>query len=190
MTSNSDPSPSPSDGFQDEAERLQQQFLQQMREASTLLSQGQAKEAISLLEHCLALYPEDLNALLNLGGAYILAGQHRRAVPVLEKATALAPDNPSLWSNLAAAYLGKLISSNRTGQDKALDAYRRVVELDEAYPSVHYNIGLIYVDRRDWEAAFVAFTRAIETNPYDQDAWNMRKRVDAIRQQPPGPHVN
>jgi tetratricopeptide (TPR) repeat protein len=181
---------------EDESERphLQQQseeqYLRLMREASSLLSQGKAKEALVILERCETLYPDNLSVLLNLGGAYILAGQHRRAVPVLEKATGLAPDNPSLWSNLAAAYLGRLISSNRAGQDKALEAYQRVVELDEAYPSVHYNIGLIYVDRRDWEAAFVAFTRAIETNPNDQDAWNMRKKVDLVRRQPPGPSAN
>lgn len=198
MTIDPNLSPSSTDDPEDEAERLDahlqqqsgEQYRRQMREASALLSQGQAKEAIVLLERCLVLYPEDLNVLLNLGGAYILAGQHRRAVPVLEKATALAPDNPSLWSNLAAAYLGKLISSDRVRQEKALDAYRRVVELDDQYPSVHYNMGLIYVDRRDWEAAYVAFTRAVETNPYDQDAWNLRKRVEAIRQQPPGPSAN
>ncbi len=167
-----------------------EQYLGMMREASGLLAQGRAKEALVILERCVTLYPDDLNVLLNLGGAYILAGQHRHAVPVLEKATGLAPDNPSLWSNLAAAYLGHLASSSLAGQAKALEAYQRVIELDEAYPSVHYNVGLIYIDRRDWEAAFVAFTRAIETNPADKDAWNMRKRVDLIRRQPPRPSAN
>lgn len=182
----------------DDAERLkahlekkaEEQFQRQMRQASLLLSGGNSRAAIPLLEWCYDLHPEDVDVLLNLGGAYILAGQHRRAVPILEKATSIDPDSPALWSNLAAAYLGKLVTSNRVGQDKALDAYRRVIALDAAYPNVHYNMGLIFVDRRDWDAAFVAFTRAVEINPHDQDAWNMRRRVDELRQQPPGIYTN
>jgi tetratricopeptide (TPR) repeat protein len=134
---------------QDDDERLQarlremseEQFRRQMRQAAVLLSGGNARNAIPLLERCFTLRPEDVDVLTNLGGAYILAGKHRHAVPILEKATDLAPDNPSVWSNLAAAYLGRLITSTRARQDKALAAYRRVIEIDAAYPNVHYNMG-------------------------------------------------
>jgi Flp pilus assembly protein TadD len=184
--------PSADPGDQDEQQRLSEhmqhladeQFQRQMRQAAALLSGGDGKNAIPLLERCQTLRPDDVNVLLNLGGAYILAGKHRRAVPILEKAAGLAPDNPSVWSNLAAAYLGKLVTSNQDGQDRALDAYRQVVALDAAYPNVHYNMGLIYVDRRDWNAAYEAFSRALEHNPYDQDAQHMRHRVDEIRSRP------
>jgi tetratricopeptide (TPR) repeat protein len=178
---------------QDDAERLQarlremteEQFRRQMRQAAVLLSGGNGRDAIPLLERCYTLRPQDVDVLTNLGGAYILAGKHKRAVPLLEKATDLAPDNPSVWSNLAAAYLGRLITSTRARQDKALAAYRRVIEIDAAYPNVHYNMGLIYVDRRDWDAAHAAFTRALETNPSDGDALAMRNRVEEIRSTPP-----
>jgi tetratricopeptide (TPR) repeat protein len=177
---------------QDDDERLQarlremsEQFRRQMRQAAVLLSGGNARNAIPLLERCFTLRPEDVDVLTNLGGAYILAGKHRHAVPILEKATDLAPDNPSVWSNLAAAYLGRLITSTRARQDKALAAYRRVIEIDAAYPNVHYNMGLIYVDRSDWDAAYEAFTRALEANPSDKDALAMRNRVEQIRSTPP-----
>jgi tetratricopeptide (TPR) repeat protein len=178
---------------QDDSERLnerlkamsEEQFRRQMRQAAILLSGGKGKDAIPLLERCLDLYPHDVNVLTNLGGAYILAGKHYHAVPLLERATELAPDNPAVWSNLAAAHLGKLVTSTRTKQELALAAYARVIELDPAYPNVHYNMGLIYVDRRDWDAAFDAFSRAIDTNPLDKDAYLMRDRVDEIRNRPP-----
>jgi tetratricopeptide (TPR) repeat protein len=178
---------------QDDTERLQarlremneEQFRRQMRQAAVLLSGGNGRDAIPLLERCYTLRPQDVDVLTNLGGAFILAGKHKRAVPLLEKATDLAPDNPSVWSNLAAAYLGTLITSTRARQDKALAAYRRVIEIDAAYPNVHYNMGLIYVDRRDWDAAHAAFTRALETNPSDGDALAMRNRVEEIRSTPP-----
>jgi len=65
-----------------------------------------------------------------------------------------------------------------------------VIEIDAAYPNVHYNMGLIYVDRRDWDAAYDAFSRALEANPHDQDAFNMRRRVEEIRSRPPDIHKN
>ncbi len=185
----SDKNPTPK---HDEDEQLQahmqrmadEQFRRQMRQAAILLSQGHGAEAIPLLERCLELRPDDPNVLSNLGSAYILAGRHRHAVPHLERATAIEPQNPSFWANLAAAYLGKLITSTRAKQDRALEAYRRALELDAAYPNAHYNMGLIYIDRKDWDAAHEAFTRALETNPHDEDARRLRARVEELRDRP------
>ncbi len=182
----------------DDAERLQarllqmaeEQFRRQMRRASILLSNGKAKDAVPLLERCIELRPDDVNVLTNLGGAYILIERHQRAVPLLEKAAELAPDNPNVWTNLAAAYLGKLVTSTRARQENALRAYRRVIELDAAYPNAHYNMGLIFVDRRDWQAARDAFARALEVNPHDKDAQHMHNRVTEILNSPPDPRKN
>ena len=190
--------PKKPDGKQGDSTRLDQQleklseeqFRRQMQQAAILLSGGNAKGAIPLLERCYDLHPEDVNVLTNLGGAYILDGRHRHAVPVLEKASALMPDNPNVWSNLAAAYLGKLVTSSRAKQDQALTAYKRVVEIDSAYPNVHYNMGLIYVDRRDWDAAQVAFMRALEMNPHDKDAQNMLRQVEDVQNRPGDPEMN
>ncbi len=183
---------------QSEKERLdahlkrmsEEQFRRQMREAAHLLSAGNGHDAVPLLERCYELHPEDVNVLTNLGGAYILAGRHHRAVPILEKAAELAPHDPAVWSNLAAAHLGKLVTSTRAKQDRALAAYRRVIDIEPDYPNVHYNMGLIYIDRRDWEAAYVAFSRAIESNPNDHDAHLMRRRVIEIRNRPTDPTNN
>jgi superkiller protein 3 len=168
----------------------EEQFRRQMSQAAYLLSRGKGKDAIPLLERCYELYPDEVDVLTNLGGAYVLAEKHRRAIPLLEKATTLDPQNPAVWSNLAAAYLGKLVTSTRDRQEQALAAYRRVIEIEPDYPNVHYNMGLIYIDRRAWDEAHQAFTRAIESNPYDQDAHRMRQRVDEIRNQPHSPTNN
>ncbi|NDJ78917.1 MAG: tetratricopeptide repeat protein [Chloroflexi bacterium] len=182
----------------DDSQRLQEhlrqmseeQFQRQMRQAAQMLSFGKGKAAIPLLERCYNLHPDNVDVLTNLGGAYILAGHHRYAVPVLEKASELAPDNPAVWSNLAAAHLGKLVTATSVRQEKALAAYQRVLEIDAAYPNIHYNMGLIYIDQRDWDAAYDAFSSALAVNPYDEDAQNMRARVDEIRNRPPDPSNN
>ena len=175
------PRPSASQGPMSE-----DQFRQHMQRAAHLLSRGNGRDAVPLLERCYVLHPNDENVLINLGGAYILAERHHLAVPLLEKASELAPNNPAVWSNLAAAHLGKLVTASRARQDRALAAYNRVVDLEPDYPNVHYNMGLIFVDRREWENAYDAFTRAIETNPHDRDAHNMRRRVGELRDQADG----
>ncbi|WP_119072210.1 tetratricopeptide repeat protein [Aggregatilinea lenta] len=159
-------------------------FRRMMRQAAFLLTHGSSREAIPLLEECLEFHPDDVDVLTNLAGAYILAERHRHAVPLMERASELAPENPAVWSNLGAAYLGKLITANAERRARALAAYARVIELDPSYPNVHYNVGLIHIDRREWNEAFAAFTRALETNPNDEDAHNMRRRVDELRNQP------
>ncbi len=196
MTNN--PAPQPEQDDYDERDRLdehlehmsEEQFRRQMRQAAYLLTMGKGKEALPLLERCYQIRPDDVNVLTNLGGAYILAELHSRAVPLLEQASQLDDQNPAIWSNLAAAYLGKLVISNRERQDRALEAYQRVIDLDANYPNVHYNMGLIYVDRRDWDEAYASFTRALESNPKDKDALNMRSRVEEIQSRPNDPGDN
>ena len=185
MTDSAHDSPADRAEYDAHLERLsEEQFRRQMRQAAHLLTSGQGEGAIPLLKRCQDLHPDDIDVLINLGSAYILAGRHRLAVPLLERASELDPDNPAVWSNLAAAYLGQIILSTRAKQDKALAAYRRVIELDASYPHAHYNMGLIHIDRRDWDAAYIAFTLAIESNPHDEDAHVLRQRVEQLRARP------
>lgn len=174
--------------------RLQQmseeQFQRQMTQATHLLTEGKGKAAIPLLERCFGFRPDDIDVLTNLGGAYVIAGRHKQAIPILERATELAPENAAVWSNLAAAYLGKLVTATGDRQQRALAAYRRVIEIDPAYPNVHYHIGLIHIDRREWDEAHAAFSRALQANPYDNDARTLRDRVEMLRNQPPTPLNN
>jgi Flp pilus assembly protein TadD len=59
----------------------------------------------------------------------------------------------------------------------AIGAFEKAVELDPAAPSVHYNLGLIFVVRGDTDLAAAAFMRAIQANPQDRDArlWLQRR---------------
>ena len=173
----------------DERERLnahlqqlsEEQFRRQMRQAAILLSSGNGADAIPLLERCFALHPEDVDVLVNLGGAYILAGQHRRAVPILERASELAPHEPAVWSNLAAAYLGNPVLATSEQQEKAIGALLRSVDLNPATPNAYYNLGLIYKDRGEWDRAAEAFAWAVKVDPRDRDALAWLKRAEAMR---------
>jgi tetratricopeptide (TPR) repeat protein len=154
----------------------EEQYYRQMREAATLLSSGDGKNAAVLLERLYELRPDDVDVATNLGAAYILSKQYKRAIPVLE-AAANAADSAVAWVNLAAAYLGALPLSTREEQDKAIAAYERALAIDPRYPNAHYNLGLIYEEQRDWSHARQMFEQALRVNSSDNDARTLLARV-------------
>jgi tetratricopeptide (TPR) repeat protein len=135
-------------------------------------------EAAEVLAEAHRLDPRNVPAAINLGGAYILQGKFKQAVPVLEAAAQLEPDNVMVWTNLAAAYLGKLPFASEEDQDRAIVAYEHALALDAQVPQVHYNLGLIYLERKDTRRAAAHFRKALETDPNDRDA---RRYLDQLQ---------
>ncbi len=158
-----------------------------LAEAAQLLSQHRPGEAIAPLMKVRELDPENTVAAINLGGAYILQGKHKQAIPLLERAAQWEPHNAMVWMNLAAAYLGKLPFATREMQDKAIAAFNRALALDPRAPHVHYNLGLIYMERQDIEQAALHFYAALEADPNDRDAqtWLDRIRRGEVRRDTP-----
>ncbi len=164
------------------AQRAAQQGIDLLREGAALLALSRADEAAARLEQAAALLPDDPDVAINLGGAYVLQGRYHRAVRVLERASETAPDNAMVWTNLAAAYLGSLELSGPQQQGQAITAYRRALQADPAAPNVHYNLGLIHTDRKEWSEARTCFTEALDVNPNDRDARRWLERLAQIEQ--------
>jgi predicted Zn-dependent protease len=162
-----------------DAEFVSTRVQRLVAEGARLLAAKRPGEAIVKLTEAWDLDPQHVAAAINLGGAYILQGKHDRAIPVLEAASRLEPDNPMVWSNLAAAYLGKLPLATSEGQARAIDAYQRALMLDSRAPHVHYNLGLIYLERNEPLQAASHFQSALESDPSDPDA---RRWLDRIQQ--------
>jgi tetratricopeptide (TPR) repeat protein len=150
-----------------------------LNRGARLLEEGKPDEAIPYLERAKELSAQDAAVLINLGGAYVMAGRHRHAVPVLEKARDLEPENAMIWINLGAAYLGNPVLAGEEQQLRAIKAFERALELNPAAPNVHYNLGLIFVDRGETELAVAAFRHALQTNPFDNDARYWLGKLDA-----------
>jgi Flp pilus assembly protein TadD len=146
-------------------------------EGARLLEQGRAKEAAPLLQQALEIEPQNVPALINLGGAYVMVGRHREAIAPLEAAREEEPHNPMIWINLGAAYLGNPVVATPEQQMRAIQAFQRAVELDPASPNVHYNLGLIFVDRGDDDLAVAAFRQALVVNPHDRDARSWLRKL-------------
>jgi tetratricopeptide (TPR) repeat protein len=152
------------------ARRGRAQGIELLSHGARLLGQNRPGEAAARLERAAALLPDDPDVAINLGGAYVLQGRYNKAVTVLERASQTNPDNAMVWTNLAAAYLGNLNLSGPQQQSKAIAAYERALQADPMAPNVHYNLGLIYNDRKDWLQAKTCFLLALQANPGDADA--------------------
>jgi len=77
------------------------------------------------------------------------------------------------------------VTSTRARQDNALHAYRRVIELDAAYPKRPLQHGLDFRDRRDWQAAAMRLPCARGKPARPKNAQHMHNRVAEILNSPP-----
>lgn len=150
-----------------------------LNHGAKLLAQGKASEAVTSLELAHSLEPESVPTLINLGGAHVMTGQHKKAIPYLEAARDAEPDNSMIWINLGAAYLGNPVIATSEQQMAAIAAFEKALELDPVAPSVHYNLGLIFVDRGEQELAAAAFRQALKVNPMDHDAQLWLRRIES-----------
>jgi tetratricopeptide (TPR) repeat protein len=141
-----------------------------LNRGAQLLQQGKAQEAIAPLQRAYQLDASNVPVLINLGGAYVMVGRHKEAIPLLEAARDIEPDNAMIWTNLGAAYLGNPILATPEQQMQAITAFEKALELNPVAPSVHYNLGLIFVDRDETDLAVAAFRQATKVNPLDRDA--------------------
>ena len=165
------------------AGEAKEQALRLLNLGADLLAQGRAGDALDCLEQAYRLDAGSVPVCINLGGAYVMCGRHKKAIPILETARDAEPGNAMIWINLAAAYLGNPVLATADQQDQAIGAFEKALQIDPAAPNVHYNLGLIFVDRGDRDLAIAAFRQAVEVNPCDRDARQWLGKLEAARQQ-------
>lgn len=160
-------------------QKKQESIHRLLNRGAQLLDQGRAREAMPYLQRAHQLDGENVPALINLAGAHIMTGRHKEAIPLLEAAREREPDNAMVWINLGAAYLGNPILATPEQQMQAIAAFQRAIELNPSAPSVHYNLGLVFVDRQEIDLAIAAFRQAAVVNPTDRDAHLWLRKLEA-----------
>ena len=139
---------------------------------------GDHAQAAAYYRQALAIPPEveqqPDNAILlnNLGYSFYLSGDWQQALQYFQQALNYNPDFERAWQNLGLVY-------TREGEyDRALDAFRRVMDKPEAYN----NIGFVCMINQDYDEAAHFFQKAIKLSPtYYVKAHENLDRVNRLR---------
>lgn len=91
--------------------------------------------------------------------SYLKRGDAKRARVLLEKIASTNGNHSAIFNALGVAYKkqGKL--------DKAVDAYKKALELQETSVEAHYNLGIVYRENGQMKEAESEYARAIVIDP-------------------------
>ncbi len=110
----------------------------------------------------IALEPRDAIAHYDLGLALSRLQQFPEAIEHLSRAVALAPEDDYRGA-LSGAHINHGVQLARAGdREKAIEAYRAALAVNEEQPQAHYNLALAQQQIGDRTAAIASFTRALE----------------------------
>ncbi|MFT4114368.1 tetratricopeptide repeat protein [Silvibacterium sp.] len=116
--------------------------------------------AIAELNQALALKPADSAALANLALAYANSGDAAHAAPLFAQLAAqpqpLAPDLLAAWGRIEAA------SGERAAAQRHLE---QAVAADPQNAQFADDLGSLYAQQQNWQAAAQSFRRAIDIDP-------------------------
>lgn len=101
-----------------------------------------------------------------LGLSYFASNDLPKAAESLQAAAERSP-SAAVWNNLG-------VVTSRQDQPAAETFFARALQLDPNDAGVHFNLGLHYVRRGEWELALRALDRCLAANPRDTEAHFLR----------------
>ncbi|MGH9362064.1 MAG: tetratricopeptide repeat protein, partial [Thermoanaerobaculia bacterium] len=131
-------------------------------------------EALRHYGRALELNPEALEPLTNCGKIHAIRKEYRQAVPILEKAIVLRPDLAPALSTLG----GVLIEEGDLARAEDLLARAlAAATARETLLSVHGNLGILFLRKREPEKARASFEKVLELDPADPRARSALERL-------------
>jgi tetratricopeptide (TPR) repeat protein len=139
--------------------------------------EGRTADAIPYFQQALAINPDHLIALENLGNAYRQEKQWKLAQTTLEHAVEVGPDDPEANYSLGMVYA----QLNQT--DRAYERLQTALKLRPNYPEALNNLGILYLRTQRPEQAIQSLEECIRVAPaFDQCYLNLA-RVYAVEGQ-------
>lgn len=123
---------------------------------------GQRREAIDEFRKAIAIDPRFIEARHRLGAELLLAGDPAGALKELDRAESASPDYRKMFEiwyeqGIALRALGRT--------EEALRKFERTAEARPAFAAAHNEIGVILMERGEFDAAVARFVRAIGIEP-------------------------
>ena len=118
------------------------------------LVKGEIDKAIKDYNRVTKLNPEDVDAYITRGEAYLEKDDFDRAMEEYNKAIELKPEDADVYVIRAKAY-------HENGDfDFAMGDYEKAIELNSDDAEAYYNLGLVWMQRQNWQEAKLNLTVA------------------------------
>jgi Flp pilus assembly protein TadD len=130
-------------------------------------SKGQLnREAAESFARALAIDPSSASASVHLGAALFASGREDEAVRRLESGIIQFPSDPAHYEALAVVLL-RMSETGRTTKERARTLFDKALSLDGSLPEAHYELGLLSLEDRRFEAAKEHLLSAERSAPND-----------------------
>ncbi len=136
-------------------------WVSQNQRATESIARGRPAEAVELWQRVSAKRPNDVEILVNLGGALLDAGRIDESLETLARAEALDPDQFAIHLNRADCHL----RANRL--DQALVSAKRAVELGGSVGRTHEMLARVLASSNRPQDAYVELKRAVALDARD-----------------------
>src|SRR6201996_2567262 len=156
-----------------------------IKQGVQLNDQGNYTGAIDKYSQALKLDPENVQANYEIAFSLLASGKGNDGIPYVEKSIKVST-NISLT---AASYdlLGRIYDQEHK-TDKAIETYKKGIEVNPKYQRLHYNLGIAYFRNRQYPEAEASAIEAIKLDPkhassqrmYALVAFHQNKRVNAL----------
>jgi tetratricopeptide (TPR) repeat protein len=131
---------------------------------------------IVYLNKAIAIHPQFVNGLLNLGYAYSFKKEYEKAKTYVDSAKVLYASNPyvdSIYRDIGSGLSNDAIAIMTTQPVKAMAYFKRATEIAPADIDFwnNYGYGCVYISK-DYNTAKMAFNKALQLDPLNQKALN------------------
>lgn len=133
--------------------------------ANVYLESGDTTSAINAIKQGIDKYQSDATGLIaEMINIYLKAGKNKEAMDYLSKAISLQPNNPTFYFALGSLY------DQTKQQDKAIESYKKAIELDPKFVDAYLNAGASY-----YNAGIEHFNTA--NNSTDNKVYEAEKKI-------------
>lgn len=132
-----------------------------IKQGIALHNQGKYDDAIAKYNEALKLDPNNEYGHYELAFSLYAENKYDDAIPHLEISVKSANKNLSVASY---SLLGTIYDNNKQGK-KAIEIYKKAIEIDPDYPQIYYNLGITYSRNQMYPEAEAS---AIEAIKHDQ----------------------
>ena len=130
-----------------------------------LFHSSKFQEALSIAEKILSADPNDISILEIKGKIHLSLGDINSTVNCYLKAIQLNPNCEKNYNAIALLF-GK-IGKN----EKAIQYLYKSYDINKKNPTTHFNLGVIFFNKKNWHKSAEYFYNAIKIKPYYPDAY-------------------